>query len=77
MRQSSRRSRRGVSLGEATLILAAVGTITLMAIDVLSQPVEGDVALYAVTPAQATMDTIELDIEQREDKRRHTEGEAP
>ena len=71
-----RHSRVGLSRTESLLVLAAIGIVTLMAIDVLSQPVENDVALYAVTPVQASMDRIEMELEQGDERVQPSVSEA-
>ena len=76
MLSRSRHSRVGLSRTESLLVLAAIGIVTLMAIDVLSQPVENDVALYAVTPVQASMDRIEMELEQGDERVQPSVSEA-
>ena len=71
-----RHSRVGLSRTESLLVLAAIGIVTLMAIDVLSQPVENDVALYAVTPVQASMNRIEMELEQGDERVQPSVSEA-
>lgn len=66
MIHSGRLRRNGFSRNESVLLIAAFGVITLMAVDLLSRPVQTDVARFALTPAQASMDRIEAELDERD-----------